>query len=73
MEKCSELVLRLHGSEATEGMFDLVFGRNPGDCSHSVTASSVGHTIPMIFTGPTTLYLQAQINIPSTFSAGIPY
>lgn len=30
MEKCSELVMRLHGSEATEGMFDLVFGRNIG-------------------------------------------
>lgn len=30
MEKCSELVMRLHGSEATEGMFDLVFGRNLG-------------------------------------------
>lgn len=31
MEKCSELVMRLHGSEATDGMFDLVFGRNPGE------------------------------------------
>ena len=35
MEKCSELVMQLHGSEATEGMFDLVFGRNPGEALKS--------------------------------------
>ena len=33
MEKCSELVMRLNGAEATDGMFDLVFGRNQGDFS----------------------------------------
>ena len=43
MEKCSELVMRLHGSEATEGMFDLVFGRNlgraPPTCQHNFYGS----------------------------------
>ncbi|KAK9830021.1 hypothetical protein WJX72_009242 [[Myrmecia] bisecta] len=31
MRKSSELVLRLNGTEATDGMFDLVFGRSQGD------------------------------------------
>jgi hypothetical protein len=30
MERCSELVMQLNGAEATDGMFDLVFGRNQG-------------------------------------------
>jgi hypothetical protein len=30
VRRSSELVLRLNGTEATEGMFDMVFGRNEG-------------------------------------------
>ena len=34
MERSAELVMRLNGSEATDGMFDLVFGRNQGRCQN---------------------------------------
>jgi len=37
MERCSELVMRLNGAEATDGMFDLVFGRNQGKHLHPPT------------------------------------
>lgn len=30
MEASSKLVMRLNGTDATDGMFDLIFGRNQG-------------------------------------------
>ena len=42
MERCSELVMRLNGAEATDGMFDLVFGRNQGE--YPLLPLSTSHT-----------------------------
>lgn len=40
MLSSSELVMRLNGSDASEGMFDLVFGRTEGD----TWVKSLAHT-----------------------------